>query len=85
MLQVVVHGDDDLERRLPDAGDQRVVLPVVPGQADRPDGVDPAGQLGGGLPRVVRASVDDEDHLVPDGQTVKDRHESVHQRRKGPR
>ncbi|GHH64168.1 hypothetical protein GCM10017673_06360 [Streptosporangium violaceochromogenes] len=85
VLEVVVHRDDHLEPRLPDAGDQGVVLAVVARQVDRADALDAAGQLQGRLPGVVRAPVHHEDHLVGDRQAAKDVRQPGHQRREGPR
>src|SRR5262249_34655589 len=63
VLEVGVHGEDDVAVGRPEAGRQGRRLAEVPPEADAADPVAPPGQVGDDLPRPVGAAVVHEDDL----------------------
>jgi len=65
VLQVVVHGDDHAEPGHPDAGQQGIVLAIVPHQVDPPDPRVHFHQGTDDLPARIPAAVVHKDEFVP--------------------
>ncbi len=68
MLQVVIHGNEDLVTGLPDPAQQGIVLAVIAQQVDRPDPRMLRRELMHDRPAVIGAAIVDQDAFIRVGQ-----------------